>query len=665
MGGGTPSTTTSIQDIPPEFKPAFTALFNSAFGASRTAAGQEGFGTLPPSGGATELSNQIAQFRFDPFAAPGSEFANPFAGAFPQPNQDIFGSGFAAQQPQRGAAPFGGQQIFATEASHIPGHVDLQDQAGAPLGEANLAPGVSLPAPIGSISGGGTAGTPTGTTGGSKGEPQQQAAPTGGAKGTPQQAAPTQAPLRPSAPLAGLTGGGTAGLDQGRLQPTAPLSTTGGAKGQPQQGNFIANEANLSGPTSSLFDTATPDFSQPGGVPITNPVTGQTGTAIASQGAPSTPEQQAAATAANVAQLPATAPPSAPAPTDFARPSDAAATTIQSTTDNTQQQLFDLFGEQNTGFLGNIGVGGQQGANQDFFLNEQISNILEAGQQGVAPIDAAAGATGIGDTSIPLAAGDPIIGQPFGERFTAESSPLEFESLAQNEAVARQLQGIGNPLLNLGSFTAQGGFLDPASNPFLQANIEASLRPITQEFQNSTVPNFNSQAIQSGAFSGSSARDLAFNQLASGFGQQLLDTGTGIAFENFQRERQLQQNAGSLLDQGALLNQLTPALLSQIGLGQRELAQRPLDEALLQFQESINAPFRPLFPLASIIQGGDIGSTFSTTVPTPSGLSGGILGALGGGSAGAGVGGAFGLEGLNLGGATGLGALLGALGGAA
>ncbi len=283
-----------------------------------------------------------------------------------------------------------------------------------------------------------------------------------------------------------------------------------------------------------------------------------------------------------------------------------------------------------------------------------VENYLAA----VSPGGPAAGGTQPGSKDVPLAAGPPIIGQAFPEQFTAGTSPLEFESLAQREAVARQLQGIGNPLLNLGNFTAQGGFLTPESNPFLGANIEAAIRPIAQQFENSILPNFQSNAIQSGAFSGSSARDLAFNQLASGFGQQVLDTGTNIAFENFQRERQLQQNAGNLLDQGSLLNQLTPELLAQVGLGQRELAQRPLDEALLQFQEGINAPFRPLFPLASIIQGGDIGSAFNTNVPQPSAISGGLLGALGGGGAGANIFGEIGQD-------PGLGALFGAaLGGA-
>ena len=422
-GGG------SSVSIPKEFLPGFTSLFNSAFGAARTSAGQEGFGQGQQPGAATQLSNQITGGGgFGGFGQSG----NPFQSAFPQPNQNIFGSG-PVNLPQ-----FGGQQ-------------------------AGPAPQAGGPPP-------------------------------------------------------------------------------GGASRQRQE------------------------------------------------------EERSPARQLNV--------------------------DLRSGTPETKA----------------------------------VENYLAA----VSPGGPAAGGTKPGSKNVPLAAGPPIIGQAFPEQFTAGTSPLEFESLAQREAVARQLQGIGNPLLNLGNFTAQGGFLTPESNPFLGANIEAAIRPIAQQFENSILPNFQSNAIQSGAFSGSSARDLAFNQLASGFGQQVLDTGTNIAFENFQRERQLQQNAGNLLDQGSLLNQLTPELLAQVGLGQRELAQRPLDEALLQFQEGINAPFRPLFPLASIIQGGDIGSAFQTNVPKPSAISGGLIGGLGGASAGANIAGEIG-QGDNAGWA----ALLGALGGGA
>ena len=516
-GGGD----TSAVSIPKVFRPAFTSLFNSAFGAARTSAGQPGFGTLPPPGSATGLSNAITGGGgYGGYGPLGGPFQNPYQSAFPQPNPNIFsGPQNVPQQPAGGG------------------------QKGLPEQMGNQLQGQQTPAPQG---------------GGQKGLPEQMGNQLQGQGAQPQ-------------------------------AQTAP---------QPQP---------------QLQDQAAPP---PGTIPGDPGLIGSNNT-----------------TPGAAADAPFFSSPSSPPPPPGSAPTPSA-------------------GVKGDPFGPNAGDENTPAAT--------VPGSSKTNPEGYYPTASEYGGVGIGSRSIPLTAGPPIIGQPFGEQFTAGTSPLEYESLAQREAQARQLQGIGNPLLNLGNYTAQGGFLSPESNPFLTSNIEASLRPITQEFTNSVLPNFQSNAIQSGAFSGSSARDMAFNQLASGYGQQVLDTGTGIAFDNYQRERQLQQQAGQLLDQGALLNQLTPEMLAQVGLGQRELAQRPLDEALLQHRESVNAPFGPLFPLASIIQGGDIGSAFSSNVPQPSALSSGLIGALGGASAGANI-----YDQLGGGGSGGLAALLGGLAGGA
>jgi len=266
-----------------------------------------------------------------------------------------------------------------------------------------------------------------------------------------------------------------------------------------------------------------------------------------------------------------------------------------------------------------------------------------------------------GTSQIPLAGGEPIIGQPFPGPFTAGTHPLEMASLFGRQEVGENLAGAGNALGNLGQATAQGYFLDAANNPYLQSAMQAAANPAIQNFTNSVMPQFNSQAVNSGAFKGSSARDLATNQLASGFGNQLTDMFSQMSMQNYGAERQLQQNAGQLIDQSARLNQLSPEILAQTGEGWRALQQRTLDEALLQYQEQIQAPFRPLMPLASIIQGGDIGSSMTTMTPQSSAAAQGIAGALGGAGMGAGVANAFGQQGGWGAGITGLGGALGGL----
>ena len=526
MGGsGGGGSTTSIQDVPAQFKPAFTNLYNSAFGAARTAAGQPGFGQAGQGYGASAVANQITGMggqQANPWGPPtGGMFQNPYQSMYPQPYQG-FGPMNTSQPLQNGQQ--GGAKGGAEGSS------GMSSQAGTGLG--------------GSISG-----TPS-VNG------QLPMSPGFGFSGPANQAPGYMPPPQASqAP--------------GTMQPPGATRNRGG--GAPPGTHTTAPV-----PQIPLQEQTQGQFSNQG------------------QGAKATPQ--------------------------FAQ----------------------------------SGVGAKGGP--DFGPGSQYATSNAAGTTGI-------NASGNASTAIPLAAGPPIIGPRFPEQFTAGTSPLEYESLAQQEAIARQMQGAGNSVLNLGQQQARGDFLNAESNPYFMNNLNASLRPITQEFTNSVLPQFNSQAISSGAFGGSSARDMAFNQLASGYGQQMLDTGTGLAFDNYQRERQHQQNAGQLIDQGSLLNQISPQLLSQIGLGQRELAQRPLDEALLQFQESINAPFRPLFPLASIIQGGDIGSTFSTQVPQPSALSSGLVGALGGAGAGSQVAGAFDMGNQGTGWATAIGTLLGGLGG--
>ena len=256
-----------------------------------------------------------------------------------------------------------------------------------------------------------------------------------------------------------------------------------------------------------------------------------------------------------------------------------------------------------------------------------------------------------------------LVGSPFGGQFIAGANPLEQAQIQQTANLAGQLQNAGQNTFNLGQAQASGQFLSPDSNPFLQQTINAAIRPQLEAFQNQILPGFESQALNAGAFKGSSARDLAQNQLSSGVLNQIGDTASNLAFQNFAKERQLQQNSGQLIDQGARLSQLSPTLLGQAGQSVRGLQQNALDDALLRFQEGVNAPFRPLFPLASILQGSNIGSTSTQTIPRPSPLATGIQGALGGAGGGAAISGALDLTGGQGAGLTGLGALLGGLGG--
>jgi hypothetical protein len=269
-----------------------------------------------------------------------------------------------------------------------------------------------------------------------------------------------------------------------------------------------------------------------------------------------------------------------------------------------------------------------------------------------------------GSGNLPLAGGYPIIGSPFPGPFQAPTTAPEIQSLMQSQQIGNQLSGMGTGLLNLGQQQAAGDFLSPQSNPFFSQNLQASLQPAIDAFTRSTIPQFASQALASGAFKGSSARDMAFGNIANDFGRNLLNTAGQVGMQNYMQERAIQQQTPQLLQQAAAMQQIAPQILGQVGAGERQILQRPLDEALMQFQEAQQAPFRPLNPLASIIQGTNIGGQTTTKVPQISPVAGGIAGALGGGGLGLSLASQLGATGLPAAAYGGAGALLGgALGG--
>jgi hypothetical protein len=228
------------------------------------------------------------------------------------------------------------------------------------------------------------------------------------------------------------------------------------------------------------------------------------------------------------------------------------------------------------------------------------------------------------------------------------------------ELAGRQAVDAGGSVYNLGQAQATGAFLDPNTNPALRATIEAATRPMYEAFERGRG-QIASSAIAGGAYKGSSRRQLAEEQLLTDTQRNIGDTAAMIAYENLARERQIQQQTPEMIDAALRLQQLGPEILGQTGAGYRDLEQLLIEERLRQYEEAIEAPYRPLLPLANIVHGGNVGQLSQTTTTAgPGGFGGGITGALGGAAAG---------EALNQAGYGGgynalLGALAGGIGGA-
>jgi hypothetical protein len=139
--------------------------------------------------------------------------------------------------------------------------------------------------------------------------------------------------------------------------------------------------------------------------------------------------------------------------------------------------------------------------------------------------------------------------------------------------------------------TAGGQFLDPASNPFLAASIEAAQRPLIQQFQEEVVPGMRADFTRAGQTvqgTGSSPFQMAAARASSGFADALGDIGTRMASENFQQERTRQLQAASALPgvDRAQLESLMAGLEAQAL--PRMIEQMGIDRGMAEFQRQQN-----------------------------------------------------------------------------
>ena len=235
-------------------------------------------------------------------------------------------------------------------------------------------------------------------------------------------------------------------------------------------------------------------------------------------------------------------------------------------------------------------------------------------------------------------------------------SPSEqtLQSLQSQEDIARQ----ASPILgqaqqayqaSLGQVgqTAAGGFLN--ANPYQQAMMEAATRPLTQQFSQAVLPGISSLYSKSGRL-GSGSMERALGTATEAYGRSLGDITSNIAGTQYQRERELQQQAQL---QQAALAQAAPQMygqqflpsqtLGQIGAQREAIAAQPLQEQMSRFAYQQRLPYEQLSGYLSSVYGSPLGQFGSPAAqPTYQNRTAGALGgALAGGLGGYALGQAF------------------------
>lgn len=284
------------------------------------------------------------------------------------------------------------------------------------------------------------------------------------------------------------------------------------------------------------------------------------------------------------------------------------------------------------------------------------------------------------NTPTPYAPAQPVIDSMLANAQTAYNATPKTPTYTGLNAQQLQAQGILTglaPSLGEGSAAvldnakknASGFYLDPANNPFTSQNpntdalIAASIDPLRKQLD-SNVLSIGDAAKLAGAYGGD-RQDLLKGQALTGFNQAALNTTANINYNawdaqqaraksEYDIERQNQNNAGTLFQQGNQLA-MTPAQIIA-ALGDQTSA-----ATVAANQSAIDAPWAGLDRLSQITSGvlplsSTTGTQVGTTTSTGEKASGGasaLSGALGGASAGA----PFGPWGA------GVGAVLGGLGG--
>lgn len=252
------------------------------------------------------------------------------------------------------------------------------------------------------------------------------------------------------------------------------------------------------------------------------------------------------------------------------------------------------------------------------------------------------------------------------------------------QAATGQMQNLAMPLT---AETAMGGFLQ--GSPYRQALIEATARPLVQQFGETVLPGIASQFSSAGRY-GSGAMERAQSRATEAFGRALGDVATGITAQDYARERAFQESARQQLgalsaqdiatritgaggletaQQAAAARQLAAASglggaeeaaleralrgsaaagaiygqqflpseqLAQIGAAREAIAAKPLQEAISRYQFQQQLPYSQLQSYLSAVYGNPMaGSQMPQQAPAQINRLGSTLG---GAAIGAGIG---------------------------
>lgn len=153
----------------------------------------------------------------------------------------------------------------------------------------------------------------------------------------------------------------------------------------------------------------------------------------------------------------------------------------------------------------------------------------------------------------------------------------------------------------------RGDWLDPSSNPWIAASVEASLSDLKRRFTDDVLPTIIDLTIQNGAYSGT-AREVLEARAMVDFDREGAKVASAIYYEAYTRERVLMENAPQLFAVAESVDGKRATLIQANADAVRGLAQIADNEAWQEFQETLAAPWRGAAEFSALLTGGGFNS---------------------------------------------------------
>ncbi len=209
------------------------------------------------------------------------------------------------------------------------------------------------------------------------------------------------------------------------------------------------------------------------------------------------------------------------------------------------------------------------------------------------------------------------------------------QGMRRIERRARQ----GSPVQRLGNQqmrrTIRGGYLNPASNPYLEATYNAAADPVTRHYREAVAPSISANFSAAGRYGSNMAHTNAHQTAQDTLGRTLGDLGTQIYGGNYQRERGRQLRATAAAPAYAAADYNDANQLLRTGMMREGYQGLELQDQMARHDFAQNEPLRRLDNYLQTVAGqGSFGG--QTTTPM---YRNPLTGVLGGAMAGSQIGG--------------------------